>query len=149
MSNTYIFLLVALIAGAMMPTQAAINNKLAIFVESPILAAFFSFIIGTIALFIYVLVSGTPVGNLAAVKDAPPVTWVGGLLGAFFVTATVILVPRLGVAMTFSLIIAGQMLVTLVIDHFGLLGVPVKEVSVVRIVGILLITGGVVLIRKF
>ena len=64
-------------------------------------------------------------------------------------TSTVVLVPRLGVALTFSLIIAGQMLVTLVIDHFGLLGVPVKEVTLARIGGILLITAGVVLIRKF
>jgi len=51
--------------------------------------------------------------------------------------------------MTFSLIIAGQMIVTLIIDHFGLLGVPVKEISPIRIGGILLITVGVVLIRKF
>ena len=55
----------------------------------------------------------------------------------------------MGVAMTFSLIIAGQMLVTLVIDHYGLLGVPVKGISLARIGGILLITAGVVLIRKF
>ena len=51
--------------------------------------------------------------------------------------------------MTFSLIIAGQMIVTLIIDHFGLLGVPVKEVSIARIGGILLITAGVVLIRRY
>ena len=91
----------------------------------------------------------TPLGNIASAKDAPPIAWVGGLLGAFFVTAAVTLVPRLGVAMTFSLIIAGQMLVTIIIDHFGLLGVPVKEISLVRVAGILLITAGVVLIRKF
>jgi transporter family-2 protein len=58
-------------------------------------------------------------------------------------------VPRLGVALTFSLIVAGQMLITLVLDHFGFLGVPVKEVSLMRILGVILITGGVVLIRKF
>ncbi|HEX6278510.1 MAG TPA: DMT family transporter, partial [Pyrinomonadaceae bacterium] len=84
-----------------------------------------------------------------AAKEAPAIAWVGGLLGAFFVASAVTLVPRLGVAMTFSLIIAGQMLVTLVIDHFGLLGVPVKEVSLPRVAGILLITAGVIVIRKF
>ena len=133
----------------MMPTQAAINNKLAVAVDSPITAAFISFFVGTVALFVYVVASGTPLGSIASAKDAPPIAWVGGLLGAFFVTAAVTLVPRLGVAMTFSLIIAGQMLVTIIIDHFGLLGVPVKEVSLVRVGGILLITAGVVLIRKF
>lgn len=149
MSNTYIYILIALAAGAMMPTQAATNNKMAMVVDSPILSAFISFVVGTVALFAYVVISGIPLGNLAAAKNAPAIAWVGGLLGAFFVASAVTLVPRLGVAMTFSLIIAGQMLVTLVIDHFGLLGVPVKEVSLPRIAGILLITTGVIVIRKF
>lgn len=149
MSNFYLCLLLALAAGAMMPTQAAINNKLADTVESPISAAFVSFVVGTVGLFVYTLLAGAPLATLANLGDAPPIAWLGGLLGAFFVTSTVILVPRLGMAMTFSLIVAGQMLITLVLDHFGFLGVPVKEVSLARIGGILLITLGVVLIRKF
>lgn len=149
MSNNILLLFLAVLAGAMMPTQAATNNKMAVVVDSPILAAFISFVIGTVALFIYAIAAGAPLGSIASAKDAPPIAWVGGLLGAFFVTAAVTLVPRLGVALTFSLMIAGQMLVTLVIDHFGLLGVPVKEVSIARIGGILLITAGVILIRRF
>ena len=149
MSNNYLYLLIALLAGAMMPTQAATNNKMAAFVESPVLAAFISFFVGTIALFVYILISGIPLGNLAAAKDATAVAWIGGLLGAFFVAATVTLVPKLGVAVAFSVIIAGQMIVTILIDHFGLLGVEVRPVSLSRIAGILLITAGVVLIRRF
>src|SRR5688572_27295499 len=113
MSNIYFYLLIALAAGAVMPTQAATNNKMALVVDSPILSAFISFIIGTIALFAYILITGIPLGNLASARDAPAVAWAGGLLGAFFVAAAVTLVPRLGVAMTFSVIVAGQMLVTL------------------------------------
>lgn len=149
MSNTYFYLLIALLAGAMMPTQAATNNKMAAFVESPILAALISFVVGTLALLIYALATGASLGNLAGAKDAPAIAWVGGFLGAFFVAAAVTLVPRLGVAMTFSLIIAGQMIVTLIIDHFGLLGIEVRPVNWQRIAGILLITGGVILIRRF
>ena len=148
MSNTYFYLLIALLAGAMMPTQAAANHKMAAFVDSPVLAAFISFVVGTLALFFYLLVSGVPLANLSGVKDAPAIAWIGGLLGAFFVAAAVTLVPKLGVAMTFSLMISGQMIVTLIIDHFGLLGIEVKPVSWPRIAGILLIAGGVVLIRK-
>ena len=149
MSSIYLYLLLALIAGAMMPTQAATNNKMAAFVDGPILAAFISFFVGTVALFVYVLASGTPLGNLASAKNAPPIAWVGGFMGAFFVTATVTLVPRLGVAMTFSLIIAGQMLIAVVLDHFGFLGLEQTPVSIPRVLGILLITGGVILIRRF
>ena len=149
MSNTYFYLLIALLAGAMMPTQAATNNKMAAFVDSPVLAAFISFFVGTIALLAYLLLTGIPLANITGVREAPAIAWAGGLLGAFFVAASVTLVPRLGVALTFSLIIAGQMIVTLVIDHFGLLGVEVKPVNWPRMAGIILITGGVVLIRRF
>lgn len=150
MSNSsYIFMLIALVAGAFMPTQAATNNKMAAVINSPLLAAFLSFLIGTAALLVFSVLSGNGLASLTAAKNAPPVAWIGGLLGAFFVYATVLLVPRLGVALTFSLIVAGQMLITLVIDHFGLLGVDVKEISLARVAGILLITAGVVLIRKF
>ncbi len=65
------------------------------------------------------------------------------------VASTVTLVPRLSVALTFSLVIAGQMLITLVIDHFGLLGIAVKEINLPRFLGALLITIGVILIRRF
>ncbi len=147
--GTYFFIVLAMLAGMMMPTQAAINNKLASFVESPVLAAFISFVVGTAALFVYILFSGIPLGNLASLKQASVVSWTGGILGAFFVASAVILVPRLGVALTFSLIVAGQMLITLVLDHFGFLGVPVKELSVMRLMGVALIVGGVVLIRKY
>ena len=149
MSNAYLYILLALVAGAMMPTQSATNNKMAIVVASPILSALISFVVGTVALVVYVLLAGIPLGNLASVREAPAIAWAGGLLGAFFVTATVTLVPRLGMAVAFSLIIAGQLIVTLIIDHFGLLGVPVKEVSLARVGGILLITAGVVLIRRY
>ena len=148
-NNIYFYLILALAAGAMMPTQAAINNKLAAFVESPVLAAFISFLIGTIALFLYIVATGIPLGKLAGAQNASAVAWTGGLLGAFFVASTVTLVPRLGVALTFSLIMAGQMLITLIIDHYGFLGVPVKEVNLPRLLGVTFITVGVILIRKF
>ncbi|HYJ91672.1 MAG TPA: DMT family transporter [Pyrinomonadaceae bacterium] len=149
MSNFYLYLLLALTAGAMMPTQAAINNKLAGYVASPISAAFISFLVGTLGLLAYMLITGVPLSSLLNIKEVPPIAWIGGLMGAFFVTSAVILVPRIGVAMTFSLIVAGQMLITLVLDHFGFLGIPVKEISLARIGGILLITAGVVIIRRF
>ena len=132
-----------------MPTQATINSRLAESVQSPILAAFISFAVGTIALFAYILLTGVPLANLASSKNAPLVAWMGGFLGAFFVAVMASIVPRIGVALTFSLAIGGQMLVTLMIDHFGWLGVPVKEINVMRVVGAALITVGVILVRKF
>lgn len=139
----------ALIAGAFLPVQTAVNNKMAMTVGSPILAALVSFVVGTFGLLIYALATGESVTSVASAKNAPAIAWIGGLLGAFFVTATVILLPRLGVALTISLIIAGQMAAAVAIDHYGLLGVPIKEVSLARLLGVLLVTAGVILIRKF
>lgn len=147
--STYFFIILAVIAGMMMPAQASINNKLADEISSPILAAFVSFVIGTIALFVYIVVAGIPLNNLGSLKIASVISWTGGLLGAFFVASTIILVPKLGVALTFSLVIAGQMLVALVLDHYGFLDVPVKEVNMQRLLGVVLIIGGVILIRRF
>lgn len=149
MPVNWFFMLIALIAGILMPTQAAVNNKLAAYVHSPVLSAFISFVVGTVALLIYILAGGIPLNNMAGIKNAPWITWTGGLFGAFFVTAVVVLVPRLGVALTFSIIIAGQMLATLPIDHYGFLGTAVREISAARILGVLFVIVGVVLIRKF
>ena len=145
----YLYMLLAMIAGAMMPVQAAINHKLATYVLSPVLSAFISFGVGFLALFIYILSAGLPLGHLAYARNAPPVAWLGGLCGAFFVTVVVTIVPRLGVALTFSILVLGQMVATLPMDHYGFLGGIIKEINIPRIIGVVLIIAGVFLIRKF
>lgn len=147
--NNYLFVILAILAGMAMPTQATVNSKLAASVGNPVIAAFISFLVGTVALFVYILLTGIPLSNLASSKNAPLVAWIGGFLGAFFVSVMATIVPRIGVALAFSLAIGGQMLATLVIDHFGLLGVPVKGINLMRVLGAALITIGVILIRRF
>jgi bacterial/archaeal transporter family-2 protein len=149
MSNIYFLLLVALVAGAVLPVQTAVNNKMAVTVGSPVLGALVSFAVGTLSILIYSLASGESIASLTSSKDAPAIAWIGGLLGAFFVTATIILMPRIGVAMTISLIIAGQLITALAMDHFGLLGLEVRQVTPLRVVGVVLVGLGAVLIRKF
>jgi transporter family-2 protein len=147
--NNYFFIFLAVLAGMAMPTQAVVNSKLADSLQSPVLAAFISFAVGTAALFVYILLTGVPLNNLASAKNAAPIVWIGGFLGAFFVSVMATIVPRIGVALSFSLAIGGQMLVTILIDHFGWLGVPEKPVNFWRVLGAALITIGVILIRKF
>ncbi len=64
-------------------------------------------------------------------------------------SAIIILAPKLGTALTFSLIVLGQMSVSLVLDHFGLLGLPVKAMNIPRLVGVSSLILGVILIRRF
>lgn len=138
----------ALLTGVAMSTQAAVNTKLSTYVGN-VPAAFISFATGTIALFVFVLLSGASVSDLWKAKDAPLIAWIGGVLGVFFVLVMINAVPRIGVALSFSLAIAGQMLTSLVIDHFGLFGVTERSIGVMRVLGVLLIVAGVIIIRRF
>jgi bacterial/archaeal transporter family-2 protein len=147
--QNWFFLLIAIAIGTIMPTQAAINNKLTTFTQSPVLAALISFFVGTVTLLIYCLVGGIPLSNLSFTRNAPPVAWIGGFIGAIYVSMVAFLVPRLGVALLFSLIVAGQMLITLVFDHYGILGVPVKAINLPRLIGVLLVIAGVILVRRY
>lgn len=149
MSSIYFYILLALIVGTFLPLQVGVNARLADTVGSPLISAFLSFCVGTIALLSYILLTGAPIANATNAKNAPPISWIGGLLGAFYVAVSIILLPKLGVATTVTLIIAGQILMSLVMDHYGLLGVPIKEVSFARVVGALLVILGVVLIRRY
>ncbi len=149
MSNFYFLIIVAVILGIILPVQVAVNAKLGDAVANPMLAAFASFFVGTVSLLAYILITGIPLSKLAGAKDASPIAWTGGVIGAIYVAGSIILLPKLGVALTISLIVAGQMLMSVVIDHFGLFGLPVKETSLPRVAGMLLIVVGVVLIRRY
>lgn len=149
MTNTYLFLFVALLVGAFLPLQVGVNTKLGEAVGSPLISALISFCVGTIALLSYILITGIPLANAANAKNASPIAWTGGLLGAFYVATSIILLDKLGAAMTISLIIAGQMLMSLIMDHYGLLGMEVKPISLGRVAGVVLVVAGVILIRRF
>jgi len=139
----------ALALGAILPTQAAINARLAKSVGGPVSAAFVSFGVGTLALLVYLLLSRQIHIQSATLQQSPWWIWTGGLLGTFFVAGIVILLPRLGVALSFSLVVAGQMAAAIIFDHFGLLGIPIREISLGKIIGAILLIAGVALIRKF
>lgn len=148
-SNQYIFIFVALLVGTFLPLQVGVNTKLGEAVGSPLISALISFSVGTVALLSYILITGIPLAIAANAKNASPIAWTGGLLGAFYVASSIILLDKLGAAMTITLIIAGQMLMSLIMDHYGLLGMEVKPISLGRVAGVVLLIAGVILIRKF
>jgi transporter family-2 protein len=128
--------------------QAAINSRLAKAAGSPIMSAFVSFAVGTIALMLFLIFSGQFRFEFVSSKS-PWWIWTGGLLGTFFVAGIVYILPKLGVVLSFSLVLAGQMFIAILFDQFGWLGVAVKEISAGKIIGAVLLIIGVVLIRKY
>ncbi|WP_116127950.1 DMT family transporter [Lewinella sp. IMCC34183] len=144
----FLLFLLAIAAGAMLAIQAGLNSAIGKAVSSPVYGALISFVAGSIALFIYCLVSGVPLGNLRRAFELPWYYWVGGILGGFYVFAIIVLAPRLGVGVTIALTVAGQMTISLVIDHFGLLGIPQHSINWWRVAGVTAIIGGVVMLRS-
>jgi transporter family-2 protein len=148
MQSRLLFIVMALALGAVLPIQAAINARLAKTAGSPVMSAFVSFAVGTIALMVILVITGQfKFGFISS--QSPWWIWTGGLLGTFFVAGIVVLLPKLGVVLSFSLVLAGQMFVAILFDQFGWLGVAVKEISAGKIVGAILLIAGVVLIRRY
>ena len=148
MQSRLLFILMALALGAILPMQAAINARLAKTAGSPVMAAFISFAVGTLALMIFLLITGQFQFKFIS-STSPWWLWTGGILGTFFVAGIVVLLPRLGVVLSFSLVLAGQMFAAILFDQFGLLGLAVREISPGKIIGAILLIVGVVLIRKY
>lgn len=145
----WIYILFALIAGSLMPVQAGVNSQLARFVGHPVLAALVSFMVGTLGLLVYSCFLRSSWPTLADLAATPGWLWIGGLMGAFFVATAAAFAPRLGAATFISITVAAQMITSVVLDQYGLLGFQVRQTSGWRIVGAILLIVGVALIRKF
>ena len=140
-----ILLLMLLAAGAMASCQPLINARLAQkigLVES----AFISFLVGTIFLFIMTLLFGR--GSLGQIGQASWWQLTGGLLGAFFVFSTILIVPQLGTGAVMAATIAAQLLAALILDHFQVFGFRHIPIDLPRLAGAVLMLLGTWLIIR-
>lgn len=143
------WLIIAFTCGALLPMQTGLNARLGKSIGSPIHASMFSFIIGALTVGIYLLFTKETI-SWNGLKSASISSWLGGgVIGAFFITASMLALPRIGMALTFGLIVAGQVIVSVLLDHFDVLVVEQHRINVWRILGIVLIISGVIIVRKF
>jgi bacterial/archaeal transporter family-2 protein len=142
-----LYLLFAAAAGAVLPVQAGVNAQLARFVGGPVRASFVSFLVGTIALLVLSIAILKPLPSGSKLGSAPWWVWVGGLLGAFYVLGSIVTAPKLGAATLVALILAGQAIASLAVDHFGWVGFEEHPITPLRVAGVLLLAGGVALVR--
>jgi bacterial/archaeal transporter family-2 protein len=148
MNNT-LFYLLALIAGMAVAAQGGINAQLRQAIASPVMAAFISCLIGALSILIYILIfEQSSFNSLPRLKSLSFYKLSGGLIGGFFVYSMVILAPRIGAANMLGLIVAGQMILAIILDHFGLLGFEQHTVNIYRLAGTFLLIIGVIFIVK-
>lgn len=146
-TTAWLSMLAVAAAGAATALQAPLNARLATAVASPVNAALVSFAVGTVALLALALIlHARP--DMAAARALPWYAWVGGLCGAVFVIAATWGVPRLGVATTITLMVAGQLLLGLLLDHFGAFGAPQQPINLGKLAGVALVIAGVLLVRR-
>ncbi|HZT43608.1 MAG TPA: DMT family transporter [Chthonomonadaceae bacterium] len=142
-------LLLAFTAGAVLAVQSVVNARLGEKLGNPTMAGLASFIIGLIGLLFYLLATRTPLPASATLLRVPLWAWTGGLLGALYVVVTIVTVPRIGVGALTGLVIGGQITLSIVLDHFGLLGLERHPISLGRLAGAALLLIGVFLVKRF
>jgi transporter family-2 protein len=147
MSGAAAAILMAVIGGVLLAVQAPTNAILGKASGSPIVAAFISFLIGTVALGAVVAATS---GKLFApgLRQVPWYAWTGGFYGAFFVAVAAFGAPRVGVGVLLTAAVAGQLAAALVLDHYGLLGLDRHPVTLTRAAGFVLVLIGAVLVRR-
>ena len=147
MNAATVTLVLALIAGFLMAVQAPTNAILGKASGSPVVAAFISFVVGTLALG---AVAGATSGRFLApeLKAVPWYAWLGGFYGAFFVAIAAFGAPKIGVGPLLTAAIGGQLIGAIILDHFGMLGLSRQPVSLEKLAGVALVLFGAWLVRR-
>ena len=146
--QTLFLYLLALGAGVSVLVQQVMNGGMRTALGSPAWAGLVSYAGGLITMIVAVIALGERVPSWKTAVDVPWYAWSGGVFGAAFILLAILLLPSLGAATLFALVIAGQVLAAVTLDHFGAFGLTPHPIGAARLAGAVLLIAGVVLIRE-
>lgn len=146
---TWIGFVFALVAGALISCQTGSNTQLKKGLGEPLPALIVNYIVGLTAVAIYALVRRIPVPALEQAEAAPWWSWIGGLFGAVYGLAAILLASEMGAATLTALVVTGQLASAVLLDHFGWIGFEVHPASWPRLAGCGLMVAGLFLIAKY
>ena len=135
-------------AGISVLIQQALNANLRAELNSAAWSGFTSYLLGVVRMLALAVVLRDPAPSAVTVARVPLWAWSGGVFGAIFIVLSIITVPKLGGAAYIAILVTGQMIAALAVDHFGWLGIPERHIDLPRLLGVALLIGGVVLIRR-
>lgn len=144
-----IYTLIVLIMGCILAIQGSINTQLTSFLKHPVQGALVNFAVGTICLVGINFILRTQIPDWEHVRTAPWYLFLGGLLGAIFVSSVIFFIPKIGVTTVLAASIVGQLIAASIIDHYGFFGLTIHPINLGRVAGILLLLGGIYLIQKY
>ena len=136
------------LVGASLAVQIGLNATMSRHTGSPMVGAFINFAVGAVLLFVILLFTRGSLPLIAQAGAAPWWAWGAGALGALFIATSIIVGPVIGGATFLALLVAGQMFAALAIDHYGVIGFPVRTIDVWRIAGAILVIAGVFLLAR-
>ena len=139
-------LALAILIGMLLPLQALINASLGKQTTGAVFASLVSFLVGSSALMAWWLLS-RPAFDAAALARVPCWAWTGGLIGAVYVAAATLLIPRMGAAALTCLVVFVQVAGSLLLDHFGVLHAR-QPIDPLRLIGALLVIAGALLVVR-
>jgi transporter family-2 protein len=148
MLNTAVAFVLAMAAGVSVVVQQALNANLRTAIGSAVWSGFMSYLIGLLCMIALGIALREPLPSAAVAARIPWWAWSGGLFGAIFIALAILLIPQLGAATFIALLVAGQMLASMTLDHYGWLGLEQRPVDLPRLIGAGLLIAGVVLIRR-
>ena len=140
-----LFLLRAALGGAAITVQAGLNAQVARTLGHPLWATMVSLVVSIISILPLLVAFRVGPPHLASLTDTPWWIWVGGALGAFFITVALMTAPELGAVVFISAVVMGQSIASLTLDQFAIAGFPSRPVTLLRIAGALLVVAGVLL----
>ncbi|KVG64536.1 DMT family transporter [Burkholderia pseudomultivorans] len=140
--------ILTIVAGVSLMTQQVLNANLRGALNSAAWSGVASYALGLACMAVLALVLRDPLPSSALAARIPWWAFSGGLFGAIFIALAIFTIPKLGAASFLVLVVTGQILASMTIDHFGWFGLVQRPVDVSRLVGIALLIGGCVLIRR-
>ncbi|HZQ45583.1 MAG TPA: DMT family transporter [Verrucomicrobiae bacterium] len=148
MFTQFVFFLLVALGGAGLTMQMAWNARLRSSTNSPVLTTIISVCVTLFSLALVWVSGAAGRGTVPAFNSLPKWAWFGGVFAAYYLVASLIAIPRIGAAMVFSLVIAGQMVAAIILDSTGAFGVAQISLSTSRVLGTALLIIGVILIQR-
>lgn len=141
--STLFAIVILVVGGIALSVQSSINGRLGN-VVGVIPSAWLTFVIGFALTFLLFFFFEQP--HAQTLFNAPKWQLMGAVFGVIYMVVVVFAVPRIGIAGMTVAVIAGQLMMSVLIDHFGWLNNQVIELDAKRYVAVLLLLGAIVMI---
>jgi transporter family-2 protein len=141
--QTTLYIVLAFAMGLTMSIYLPMNSSVAKYLGSTITANVTFFFVALFTSVFIFLLSGQ-FSAMNHIKDVPLYLYLTGFVSAFVVLGTTFLIPHIGARKFFILLIAGQILMAIIVSHFGLLESPKDPVNMKKMIGAIIVLTGAI-----